>query len=292
MRSFILSFSLLFLLGSLSLAHSLDQSTHVWLGVIVEEVSPEKLDDFGLEYGVEVKKVISESPAEEAGIKRGDIILKINDHMVYSPKRLRWIIEHSPVEKEIPVLIYRNNQKRELTVQMRKLYSDWGPYFHHFRLPGQHRSYLGVKLQSLTAELRNYFGVKDNLGVLVASVKEDSPAKKAGIQAGDVIIRMDRRRIRSVRDVHRVLAFFEPGEEIEIQIVRNGEKRSVKVKLGKTRKIYPKTYFYWDEGLEDLEIEIDPESIKKAMEILRENLSKLNDYLENLEEDCEDLRED
>ncbi len=287
MRVAILSLWFLILLTGWSFAHCTDAPAHPWLGVMVETVPLQKLDELGLDYGVEVKKVIPESPAEEAGIEKGDIILKVNDRPVYSPKRLRWIVEHSPVDEEIPLLIFRDHRTKELTVRLQEVNADWGPYFRRFPFPDRQHSYLGVKLQPLTPELRKYFGVKEDLGVLVASVKKNSPAEDAGIRAGDVIIRMDRRRIRSIRDVHRVLAFFEPGEEIEIRIIRDGKEKSVKVKLGKTRRFYPETFFYRAYGPEELEIEIDPESITRAMEILRETLSELREFLTDPEADCE-----
>jgi membrane-associated protease RseP (regulator of RpoE activity) len=99
--------------------------------------------------------------------------------------------------------------------------------------PGRYSArYLGVGLQPLTPGLREAFSVPDGIGVLIAEVYRDSPAARSGLAAGDTIVRMDRRTISSIPDVYRVLDYFEPGEEIEIEVIREGERQSLRVTLG------------------------------------------------------------
>lgn len=83
----------------------------------------------------------------------------------------------------------------------------------------------------MTDDLRQAFGVPRDLGVLVTDVVDASPAAEAGLVAGDVIIQMDRKRIAQVTDVYRVLDYFEPKDEITIEIIRNKATKTLSVTL-------------------------------------------------------------
>jgi membrane-associated protease RseP (regulator of RpoE activity) len=69
-------------------------------------------------------------------------------------------------------------------------------------------------------------------GVLVTNVATDSAAAKAGMVSGDVLLRIDRREIRSLGDVYRALAFFDPGETVEVEVLRDGENQVLEATFG------------------------------------------------------------
>jgi membrane-associated protease RseP (regulator of RpoE activity) len=69
-------------------------------------------------------------------------------------------------------------------------------------------------------------------GVLIADVGTDSPAAKAGVVSGDVLLRIDRREIQSLGDVYRALAFFDPGETVELEVFRDGKQQVLEATLG------------------------------------------------------------
>lgn len=94
------------------------------------------------------------------------------------------------------------------------------------------RGFMGVDLDDLNEQLGEYFGVDDGKGALVTSVREDSPAAKAGLKAGDVIINLGDEDIADAGDVHKVMADTEPEQEIEVQIVRKGRQKTLKITLG------------------------------------------------------------
>lgn len=85
----------------------------------------------------------------------------------------------------------------------------------------------GMQLRTLTEQLAGFFDVPEKEGVLVEEVEEESPAVKAGIQAGDVIIRIGKKRTDEVRDVWKELRKKRNGEEVEIEIVRNKSVRKL-----------------------------------------------------------------
>lgn len=93
------------------------------------------------------------------------------------------------------------------------------------------RGYLGVRLQSLSEELAETFGVKQDKGVLIASVLDDSPAAKAGIQRGDIVVKFDGERTRSVQDLMFAVAKRTPGEEASVTVWRDGDQKKVTLTL-------------------------------------------------------------
>ncbi len=91
------------------------------------------------------------------------------------------------------------------------------------------RGWFGVKIQSITDDIAETLGVKENTGALVSSVTADGPAAKAGIEAGDVILRFDGKEISSVRGLPRIVAQTPIGRTVDVELLRKGQKKSLKV---------------------------------------------------------------
>ncbi len=91
------------------------------------------------------------------------------------------------------------------------------------------RGWLGVKIQSITDDIAETLGVKENTGALVSSVTPDGPAAKAGIEAGDVILKFDGKEISTVRGLPRIVAQTPIGRTVDVELLRKGQKKSLKV---------------------------------------------------------------
>ena len=87
---------------------------------------------------------------------------------------------------------------------------------------------IGVNLTPLTKQLGDYFGVTDGSGLLISSVRENSPAAKAGLKAGDVIVEADGKAVKSDRDLINVLTNKKEGD-VELTIVRDRNRQTVRV---------------------------------------------------------------
>lgn len=94
------------------------------------------------------------------------------------------------------------------------------------------RGRLGVQIQALTPELAKSFKLDDTKGVLVATVEPGSPAEKAGLQTGDVILGFDGKPVQSANELPRIVAATKPGTAVTLDVWRNGARRQVKVTLG------------------------------------------------------------
>lgn len=95
------------------------------------------------------------------------------------------------------------------------------------------RGYLGIMIQPLTADLAKSFELKNEKGILIAQVTKNSPADKAGLKAGDVIVNFQGRPVSEVGDFRNQVAMEQPGSKVEFDIIRDGKQRSVSVKIVK-----------------------------------------------------------
>lgn len=95
------------------------------------------------------------------------------------------------------------------------------------------RGWFGVKIQSITDDIAETLGVKENTGALVSSVTADGPAAKAGIEAGDVILKFDGKEISSVRGLPRIVAQTPIGRTVDVELLRKGQKKSLKVMVAR-----------------------------------------------------------
>jgi serine protease Do len=96
-----------------------------------------------------------------------------------------------------------------------------------------HRGWLGVKIQQVTDEIAESLSLKPTRGALVAGVDDKGPAKPAGIEAGDVIVKFDGKDIKEMRDLPRIVADTPVGKDVEVLIVRKGKEEKKTVKLGR-----------------------------------------------------------
>ena len=98
------------------------------------------------------------------------------------------------------------------------------------------RGWLGVKVQSVTEDLAETLGVKENTGALVSSITADGPAAKGGIEGGDVILRFDGKEISSTRGLPRAVAQTPIGKTVDVEVLRKGQKRNVKIVVGRLQE--------------------------------------------------------
>ncbi len=111
------------------------------------------------------------------------------------------------------------------------------PIIKQLRAEGKvRRSMLGVKIQSVTEEVKESLGLPEERGALVVDVNKDSPAKKAGIIPGDVILKFDNKEVNEMRKLPRIVAETPIGKTVDIELWRSGVKKYIKVTLVETQE--------------------------------------------------------
>jgi serine protease Do len=182
------------------IAPQLEQKGHVtrgWLGVSIQEVTPELAKSFGLKEkkGALVAQVFSNSPAERAGVERGDVILEFDGKEVPDSKDLPRIVSSTPVGKSVTIKLSRNGKVIDRQVKVGEMEEK----AEVAKAPSSHKS-LGITVQNLTPDIAKGLGLKQERGVVVTRVEPGSPAANAGIQTGDVIQEVNRKPVKDVDD--------------------------------------------------------------------------------------------
>ncbi|HYD15976.1 MAG TPA: Do family serine endopeptidase [Hyphomicrobium sp.] len=94
------------------------------------------------------------------------------------------------------------------------------------------RGWLGVKIQSISEDIAESLGVPENTGALVAGVTPDSPAAKAAIEAGDVILKFDGKDVTTMRGLPKLVAQAQIGKAVDVEVLRQGQKKTLSVTVG------------------------------------------------------------
>ncbi|HZP45457.1 MAG TPA: DegQ family serine endoprotease [Candidatus Binataceae bacterium] len=167
-----------------------------WLGVEIQEVTPALAKSFGLAAptGALVAGVDANGPAGKAGIQRGDIIVKYNGQTVHDEHELPEMVALTPIDKTVPVEVVRDGKHVTIDATIKELQDKTVASNEPGNEPG---SSWGLTVQDLTPEIANQLGIQSSKGVVVRSVKPDSPASDAGLQPGDVILEVENTKVSS-----------------------------------------------------------------------------------------------
>jgi len=227
-----------------------------FLGVGTEDISKENMGRYGMREvrGAGVTQVIKGSPAEKAGLRKDDVILRFDGESVTSARKLSRLVNESAPDQTVRLTISRGGAEQEVSVTLSKQtmnsllrasirddilkgMKDWpqvqngdGNFVFSF---GANRR-IGVSTQPLTKQLADYFGAKDG-GLLITSVNENSPAARAGLKAGDIITAVDGEKVDSSGDIVRAINKKEEGE-ISLTVLRDHNSRTVNLTPEKSKE--------------------------------------------------------
>ncbi|HEY7491402.1 MAG TPA: DegQ family serine endoprotease [Candidatus Tectomicrobia bacterium] len=181
--------------------HAKGKVTRGWLGVMIQKVTPDLAHSFNLPQptGALVADVIADGPAAKGGLQRGDIITKFDGTAIHDMHELPRLVANTPVGKQVKVDLLRQGQQQTVTVTVAELKEET------VAASSESPAQLGMEVQDVTPELAQSMGLQTTEGVLVAGVEDDGPAADAGIRRGDVIIEVNRQRVRNTRDYTEAL---------------------------------------------------------------------------------------
>jgi serine protease Do len=193
-----------------------------WLGIVIQDVTPELARSFGLKQakGVVVSDIMKDAPAEKAGLKRGDVIVRLNDQDVEDAHMLsRRVAELTPGETA-KLAIIRNGKEKAVTVTIGTMPSEAEQA--EQPTPQEEKDW-GFSTQALTPGLAQALGLDPaEQGVVVSNVKPGSPADNAGLQAGDLIKEVNRREVKNMQDYNKALTKREKDAPL-LLLVKRGE---------------------------------------------------------------------
>src|SRR5580658_8786123 len=230
-----------------------DSGTSSYLGIDISDVSTERLSALKLkeEKGVEVTMVDQDAPAGKAGIKEHDVILTLNGTTIESKAQLQRMIHETPAGRIIALGLSRDGQPLTIKVQLADKHNEFamtGPNMKDFRveIPEIHMPDIdipainmvmvtssarsGLMVENITPQLGEFFGVKNGNGVLVRSVEKGSRAEKAGLRAGDVIVKINEQPVHDTSDfAHAVRT--RNGGSVSVGVIRDRKEQNLNLML-------------------------------------------------------------
>ena len=195
--------------------------TRGWLGVMIQKITPELADELELDdaLGALVSKVIPDGPAEDAGLKRYDVIVEFDGTRIEDLSELPRVVAKTPVNKKVKVVVVRDSRRKTLTAKIDVLEEPGETEL--ASAPGNKSpEEFGMRVQNLTPELAERLGIDETHGAIVTSVEPGSPADEAGLRRRDVILEVDRSEVKNVDDLRDQLDAADDGT---LLYVRRGD---------------------------------------------------------------------
>ena len=276
-----------------------DSGTSSYLGVDIVDVSSDRLGALKLkeEQGVEVTMVDQDAPAGKAGIKEHDVILTMNGTAVESKSQLQRMIHETPAGRVVSLGLSRDGQPLTIKVQLADRRSEF-PHMakgkdkdndFHFEMPPMpnmqdfdvpnigvvyvHSSMRsGVMVENLTPQLGEFFGAKSGNGVLVRSVEKGSRADKAGLRAGDVIVRVGEQPVHDTSDFTHSLRGHSGGS-VKVGVIRDKKEQTLTLTLPERKESGEMI----EESFELPELDADTQA---ELSQVREEIAKLQPQIE------------
>jgi membrane-associated protease RseP (regulator of RpoE activity) len=336
---------LLLIAGFAGVNHVCAAERTPWLGVYMQELTPELRE--GMDYrgdgGVILSRVVAGGPAARAGLRNGDVVVRVNSRTVDSPAELQDIVRTARVGQSVSVEVFRDGKRLIVSVwlEARPVESRFRPErpeppavseppeapeppaLESRRLPdgkrqvkrsiirdgncldeleglkelegldeldlphrgagvfvGSPRGRLGVRIESLSPALGDYFGLKDGKGALVLEVLKDTPAERSGLEAGDVITRVGEEAVANGMDL--VSALRGKAGRVALLVVRHGTPRTIEAELEKPEPT--RSRIFEDEPG-------DRPGVQKRIILRKPDRGDLRHELDQLRKQMEELRQ-
>jgi serine protease Do len=210
--------------------------TRGWLGVTIQKVTPELAREFGLKKpaGALVTDVFKGSPAEKAGIKRGDVIVGLNGIEIRDVESLRNRVAQTEVGSTVRIKVKRDGRTLHMDVTIAELPDDVAMLSSSRmdEVEEDEGTVAGLSVMELTEDIARQLGLSGSEeGIVVSRVEPYSPADEAGVRKGDVIQEINRKRVRNMEDFNRIVSTLKEGDVMLLFINRNGKKFYIPVKF-------------------------------------------------------------
>lgn len=190
-----------------------------WLGVMIQKITPELKEKLGLKdtAGALVADVTKGGPADKAGIKRGDVIIRYNGKKIKEMNELPFLVASTPVGRVVKVEVIRKGKIKVFDVKIGKLEET----------PKKEEAEekvlkLGMRVEEITPEIQHKFGLTEKQGVVVVDVERFSPAYESGIREGDVILEIDQIPVNNINKYYKLISRYKKGDTILFLIKRGG----------------------------------------------------------------------
>jgi len=193
--------------------------TRGWLGVLIQKVTPEIAESMNLkeQKGALVADVMKDGPAQEAGLKVGDVIVEFDGHAVKDSTELPLLVARTPIGKSVKVKVIRDKSMETMTVKIGQLRDE-----EVAAEPSKEESF-GLTVQPLTPDIAESLGIGNDVkGVVISGVESGSSAEDAGLRRGDVILEVNREPVKDLAAYRKAIKGATKGKSV-LFLVRRGD---------------------------------------------------------------------
>lgn len=211
------------------------KASHGWLGVQIQDVTRELAESFGMKkpQGALVAKILPGSPAEKAELQIGDIITEFNGQQIETSGDLPPMVGMTPINEKATLKVIRQGDTKMVEFKVGLLPDEVDKLAENNQAnPKQSHNRLGISVSNLTSAQRESLQIPKN-GVLVQDVGKGT-ARDAGIQRGDVILRIQNEVIRDVDNFEKIVQKLPQGKSVAILIQRQGNPVFLAIKVDKS----------------------------------------------------------
>lgn len=190
-----------------------------WLGVYIQDVNENlaKAMKLKVKEGVLVADVSKDSPADKAGLKDGDVIIKLNGKKVKNSTQLRNDIASTRPGTKVKLTILRDGKEKEVTVELGKL----EPEKIAAGSQEEIEKLFGFRVAPFTSDLAQQYGLDESLkGVVVTQIKRSSNAFQAGLNVGDLIVSVNRHKVKDVDEFRKAVKGLKRGDTVLFKVIR------------------------------------------------------------------------
>ena len=200
-----------------------------WLGVSTQDLTPELAKSFGLTSprGALVADVIKGSPAERAGLKRGDVIIGYQGKRILDGSSLRNEVATTPIQGKVTITIIRNGKRRKIPVKIGDLEQAIR------RQASSLKAHLGIDAAPLKPKIARKFNLNRGKGVVITWVDPSGPLGKQGFEVGDLILEIDGRPVRGLEGLMNLVRRIRPRQELTLLALdhRTGRTGYVQIRV-------------------------------------------------------------
>ena len=227
-----------------------------YLGVGLLEINEGRAAELGMgePYGVEISNVAPDSPAERAGIEKGDAVLEYAGQRVMGIEHFVRLVKETPAGRKVKLNVLREGSELDLQAAIgerkhrppfRSWFCDEDEPGCEFRVPGfdwrwrrfgfdlprphmaMRNRFLGAEVESVEGQLAEYFGVEK--GLLVRSVEPNTPGERAQLKAGDIIVALAGKPVADSGDLREAIRDANRDEAIALEVMRDRSKVTLSI---------------------------------------------------------------
>ena len=199
-----------------------------WVGIVLQDLTPELRKSFNVEEkeGALIGQVFEGSPAEKAGLKVGDIVVEIDGTRIKSSQDVVREVLKKQIGQKIKIAIIRDGKRMELPVTT----AEMSPEAAGQKAPSVTKEWFGLRVTAVTSDIAKQLGLPKAEGVVIDNVEDGSVGQDAGFRRGDVILEVNRQKVRDESDYRSLMEKTKTGQSVLFLVSRGGSTFFVSLK--------------------------------------------------------------